>query len=199
MKYTTLSAISLAIALFSTSAIAGGPPAKEGETKVSYEMSTFDEVAQKQNGGAELNAPGDMYRYTYMVDDKYINDPAYKLERAIIGVHIIDDDFVDGVDKEPEWGSITLDGKPQKWIQFPVPGHRVDEKPAMTDLDEIDSDPEQGGFPPYIFNVPELISDDGKLVLEVKNLRKDGSIKGDAPFGDFIVLRAGLHLFYVKK
>lgn len=58
-----------------------------------------------------------------------------------------------------------------------------------------------GGSPPYIYTVTVLIKDDHKLVLEVINLRKDGTIDGSAPFGDFIVLRAGLHLFYapVKK
>lgn len=199
MNFMQLTASALALTLCGSVAIAGGPPAKDGETKVSYEMATFDEETSTQNGGAELNGPGDIYRYTYFIKDDYIKNPDYKLARAIIGVHIIDDDFVDGVDKAPEWGSITLDGAPQKWIKFPVPGHREDEEPALTGLDEIDSDPEQGGFPPYIFNVPELIAEDGKLVLEVTNLREDGSVDGDAAFGDFTVLRAGLHLFYTKR
>ena len=51
------------------------------------------------------------------------------------------------------------------------------------------TDPECLGFTPYIFNVTDLLKDN-KLVLEVTNLRKDGSIDGDAPCGDFTVLRA---------
>lgn len=173
----------------STAAIAGGPPAKEGESKRSYEMNMFDEKASAQGPGIQLAVPGDMVRYTYVIDDEFINDPAYKLSRAIIGVHIIDADMV-GKDKDEvsEWGSVHLDGAP-----------RTTRDDETTDHIEIRSDEEtENKLPPYIYNIPELITDDGMLVLEVTNLNKDGGKDMSAEYGDFNMMRAGLHLFYTK-
>ena len=49
----------------------------------------------------------------------------------------------------------------------------------------------------------DVLTEDAKkskmLVIEVINLRKDGSVDGDAPFGDFVVNRIGYHVWYKKK
>ncbi|WP_417672184.1 hypothetical protein [Roseibium sp.] len=179
--------------------LAGGPPAQDGETKVSHEMATLDVKTETNTGGAELNAPGDTWRYTFIIEDEYINNPNYEVARAIMGVDMLDDDYVDGVDQEPEWGKILLDGEPRKWVELGAPGYREGEKSALTDLDEIDTLPETADLPPYVFFVPELIAEDGRLVLEVTNVREDGSIDGDAAYGDFIVLGAGIHVYYKEK
>ncbi len=190
MKYTqSILASAAVLVLSATSVLAGGPPAKEGETKRSYEMSMFNEDTSTQGPGIQLAVPGDTVRYTYVIDDEFINDPAYKLQRAVIGVHIIDDDLTaEGVDVNPEWGSIHLDGAP-----------RATRDEVMTDHLELASDHEnERKLPPYIYNIPELIADDGMLVLQVTNLNKDGGMDMSAEYGDFNMLRAGLHLYYVK-
>lgn len=189
MKTQTVLASATAIAVSASVVLAGGPPAKEGETKRSYEMSMFNEDTSSQGPGIQLAVPGDMVRYTYVIEDEFINDPAYTLARAVIGVHIIDDDLTeDGTDVDPEWGSIHLDGAP-----------RATRDDVMTDHLELASDLEnERKLPPYIYNIPELIEDDGMLVLQVTNLNKDGGTDMNAEYGDFNMLRAGLHLYYVK-
>lgn len=177
------------LALTASVVSAGGPPAQEGETKRSYEMSMFNEETSTQGPGIQLAVPGDSVRYTYVIDDEFINDPTYKLNRAVLGVHIIDDDLTeDGTDVKPEWGSIHLDGAP-----------RTTRDDITTDHLELASDHEnERKLPPYIYNIPELIADDGMLVIEVTNLNKDGGTDLNVEYGDFNMLRAGLHLYYVK-
>ena len=67
----------------------------------------------------------------------------------------------------------------------------------------MDSDAEISGdgplMPPYIFELTEDAKKSKWLVFEVINLRKDGSVDGDAPFGDFVVNRVGFHVWYKKK
>lgn len=181
--------MSAALLLSASPVLAGGPPAKDGESKRSYEMSMFDEETSVQGPGMQLAVPGDMIRYTYVIDDEFINDPAYTLSRAVFGVHIIDSDLgEDGTDGAQEWGAIYLDGEP-----------RETRDGELTDFMEMRSDHEnEKKLPPYIFNIPELIADDGTLVLEVLNLNKDGGKDRSTDYGDFNMLRAGLHLFYVK-
>lgn len=185
---TSLMAAAAALSLTASAAIAGGPPAKEGESKVSYEMSMFDEETSVQAPGMQLAVPGDILRYTYVIDDQYINDPAYKLSRAVLGIHIIDDDLKeDGTDPDQEWGSVKLDGEARETRDGEMTGHV-----------EMRSDHEnERKLPPYIYNIPELISDDGMITIEVQNLNKDGGTDMSADYGDFNVLRAGLHLYYV--
>ena len=115
-----------------------------------------------------------------------------------MGVHTLDPEYTkESGDGAKEWGRILIDGKPRALIgaSFAAKGLKEGE---IKDFMEIASDPEAKGSPPYIYNVLDFVKD-GKLVLEVINVRKDGSIDGDAPFGDFMVLRAGLHLFWKKK
>jgi len=178
--------------------VGGGPKPKPGESHVPYEMAVFKAPDGPQGPGTHLNAPGDTYRFTYIINDKYSKDPNYVLKRTGFGVHILDPEYSKASGDGPqEWGRILIDGKPRALTKraFASKGLKEGE---IKDFQEIVSDPEAGGPPPYIYNVFDLVKD-GKLVLEVTNVRKDGSIDGSAPFGDFIVLRAGLHLFYVKK
>lgn len=78
-------------------------------------------------------------------------------------------------------------------------------KPFSTELFEAEDEAEahpSGTLPGYIFNPLELedaFKTSGKVVLEVTNVREDGTIEGSAPFGDFIILRAGLHFQWKKK
>lgn len=170
---------------------AGAPPAGPGETHVPYEMEVFDIKSQVQSPGVHLAAPGDTYRYTYVINDEFAGNPEYKLERALFGVHILDPDFnkADG-DSKPEWGTILIDG---------ATATTVGKSGFKTDLLEIKSDPEiASGLPPYIFSVADQILDDGKMVLEVTNLNQKGGTDMSAEYGDFNVLRAGLHLYYSK-
>ena len=179
------------------------PKALPGESWVPVEMAVFKPPIGPQEPGTHLNAPGDTYRYTYVLTNQYAMDPSYVVSRASIGIHIIDPEYTKETGDGPkEWGRITLDGKPYVWelsARNKKKGYRRGDKPELTNLVEMKSDPETiSGSPPYIFDVKRLLKDN-KLVLEITNLRKDGSIDGDAPYGDFIVLRAVLHVFYKKK
>jgi hypothetical protein len=174
-----------------------------GETvHMAYECDTF--TPGKPNvhlPGADLKGPGDLYRYTMFRDDKYANDPNYEVVHAIVGVHIDDYDASKDGDKEPEWGKILINGEPMNYpIIFP-PDKR---KPGSSEFMEMFSDIEISPnpkhlMPPYIFNVTELAKENKFLVFEIMNLRKDGTIDGDAPFGDFVVNRIGYHVWYKKK
>ncbi len=182
--------VPFALVLAAVSVQAGGPPAKEGESKRSYEMNTFDEVSAVQGPGMHLAVPGDMVRYTYIIDDEFIGNAKYKLQRAILGVHILDADYseADG-DVAKEWGAIHLDGAARKTVTG-----------ELTNLLELRSDYEtENQFPPYVYNIPELITDDGKLVLEVFNLNSEGGDELSREYGDFNMLRGGLHLYYVER
>lgn len=169
---------------------AGPPPPGPGETHVPYEMGIFDAKTQVQSGGTHLAAPGDMVRYTYVIDDAFFGNPDYKLERALFGVHILDADYkADGGDGAKEWGAILIDGEARK---------TVGENGVLTDHVELKSDPEANGSPPYIYIVTDQLKDDGNLVLEVVNLNSAGGKDMSAEYGDFNMLRAGLHLYYSK-
>ncbi|XPF94810.1 hypothetical protein ACM9HF_02035 [Colwellia sp. RE-S-Sl-9] len=179
---------------------AASPNTAEDEFHVAYEMPVFSPSLGTQSAGTHLNAPGDRYRYTYIIEDKYATDPSFILKRANLGVHIIDSDFnKETGDQKPEWGQILINNQPRYWIHFKeIKNYRKDDVSELTNLVEMKSDDEVGGVPPYIFNVTELIKD-RKLILEVINLRSDGAIDSSADYGDFNVLRGGLHLYYIKK
>lgn len=172
-----------------------------GEYHVSYEMPTFVNNQLPQQAGTHLNGPGDTYRYTYFIDDQYLNNKKFYLKRATIGVHIIDRDFQEGGDDgEKEWGSITLNGHALYWIQYSsAKGFRQGQIPERTNLVEIMSDHETKGMPPYIFDVTHLVKKKSQLILEVTNLRRDGTTDSLEPYGNFTVLRGGLHLYYAMK
>lgn len=180
----------------------------EGEVfKSVYEMPNY--IDQQQVGpGTHLNAPGDTYRYTFLIDDKYSQNPdKYQVHNALIGVHILDTDWnaVTG-DTKLEWGRILINGKTQNWI---VPSflkgsdYRDAHKPKNSGLYEMVDDYEIGNgkpIPAYIFDVTSLIKQEGNmLTIEVTNLREDGSVDSDAPYGEFSVLRVGFHLNWIEK
>ena len=54
-------------------------------------------------------------------------------------------------------------------------------------------------IPPYIFDLTEDVKKSKWLIVEVTNLRKDGSVDCDTPFGDFVVNMFGYHVWYKKK
>ena len=181
----------------------GMDPKGLGETvHMAYECDTF--TPGKPNvhvPGADLAGPGDVYRYTLIRDDKYANDPNYEIVSAGAGVHIDDYDWSkESGDKKPEWGKILVNGSPRKYpIRFPTDKR----KPGSTEFMEMVSDAEISGDgplrPPYIFNVIEDTKKSKMLVIEVINLRKDGSVNSNAPFGNFVVNRIGYHVWYKKK
>jgi len=173
--------------------------AASGKYHVAQEMPIYNAAEKQQRAGIPLNAPGDHYRYSYLIDNQYANNTNFVLEKATIGVHILDADYqADTGDMQPEWGQILLNGRAHHWIHYPAAkDYRLDEKPELTSLIEIVSDDETSGMPPYIFDVTQLLKiQKNKLVLDITNLREDGEIEGDAAFGDFTILRAGLHLYY---
>jgi hypothetical protein len=55
-------------------------------------MSIFNEH-DGQSGGLPLAYPGKRYRYTFVIDDEYSNDHNRYIKSAIIGIHIIVDDW----------------------------------------------------------------------------------------------------------
>ncbi|MDB4443941.1 hypothetical protein N9174_01200 [bacterium] len=198
MRRLSVAVLGMFLILVMAGVVGAGPKPGPGESHVPYEMAVFKPPDGPQGPGTHLNAPGDTYRFTYLINDKYSKDPAYVLKRVTFGIHILDPEYSKASGDGPqEWGRILIDGKPREMIGRAY-GNKGAKKGEIKDFMEMASDPEAKGSPPYIYAVTDFVKD-GKLVLEVTNLRKDGSIDGDAPFGDFIVLRAGLHLFYVKK
>jgi len=124
-------------------------------------------------------------------------------------VHIIDHDWSkEKGDTASEWGSILLNGRAVTTI---VPeiikemgGYRVGQAPLNSAFLELECDSEihpSGQMPAYIFSLKEIedsIKRTGKIVIQITNLRSDGTINGNTPFGDVIVNRTGLHLFWTK-
>lgn len=163
-----------------------------------YEMPVFIDDKTPQGPGTHLNGPGDSYSYTFILDDKYTKSDKYRIKRAIFGVHVIDGDYdAQKGDQKPEWGSITMDGETREWM---VPAHlkaeyRLDQTPVNSNFYEIESDAEHQDAPPYIYSVADLLNDN-MLKIKVTNLRSDGTVDSDAPFGDFNVLRIGLHVWW---
>ena len=180
------------------------PQGIEGLVHMAYEVDPF--TPGKPNvhvPGADLNGPGDNYRYTLIRDDKYANDPSYYIFRATAGVHIDDYDWSrEYGDKEPEWGRILVNGTPRTYL---ILFKKTDKRePGSSEFVEVVSDAEisaVGGSlsPPYIFDVTEDAKKSKMLIFEITNLRKDGSVDSDAPFGSFVVNRIGYHVWYKKK
>jgi hypothetical protein len=198
MRRLSVAVLAMFLILVMVGVVGAQPKPGPGESHVPYEMAVFKPPKGPQGPGTHLNAPGDTYRFTYIINDQYSKDPAYEVKRATFGLHILDPEYSKAYGDGPqEWGRILIDGKPRALVgrAFASKGLKEGE---IKDFMEMVGDPEAKGSPPYIYTVTDFVKD-GKLVLEVTNLRKDGSIDGDAPFGDFIVLRGGLHLFYGKK
>jgi hypothetical protein len=188
------------------------PPSKAdppGSFRIFYEWDNFfpgesDTTPGKSDvhkPGADLQGPGDAYRYTVMRDDQYGDNPNYEVVRAMIGIHIDDYDWNrESGDGKPEWGKILINGQPAKALKFSPVDPR---EPALTDFVEIVGDEEispKGAFiPPYIFMVTDEFKNSKSLTVEIVNLRKDGSVDGTAPYGDFVVNRIGAHVWYKKK
>jgi hypothetical protein len=174
-----------------------------------HEQPTFHGSKNPQEPGTALNAPGDTWVYTFFIRDEYL-DPEWKLTNESIAiVHITDHDWSkEKGDTANEWGSILINGKavmttlPEMLKQ--MGGYRFGQAPLNSAFLEIECGSEahpSGQMPAYIFNLKDIedsIKEAGKVVIQITNLRQDGSINGTAPFGDFIVNRLGLHLFWTK-
>ena len=198
MRRLSVLMLAMFLILVMVGVVGAQPKPLPGESHVPYEMATFKPPKGPQMPGIHLNAPGDTYRFTYIINDKYSKDPSYFINRATFGLHILDPEYTkESGDGPKEWGRILINGKPRAMSgrSFGAKGLK---KGEIKDFMEIASDPEAKGAPPYIYPVLDLVKG-GKLVLEVINVRKDGSIDGNAPFGDFMVLRGGLHLYWKKK
>lgn len=176
------------------------------DISIAYEMPVFvgDEVPQKP--GTHLNAPGDIYSYTFIINDKHSSNPDLYIKNAILGVHIIDDDWSrEKGDGAQEWGRILINGKPMNWINLPFlkdMGYRVGQTPSSSQLYEFQDDNEvceKAPIPPYIFNVTDIAEKDRRVNIEITNVREDGKIEGDAPYGDFNVLRVGFRVIWAHK
>ncbi len=165
-----------------------------------YEMPVLFDKNTPQQFGTHLNGPGDNYRYTFILQDQYAKSDKYRISKATFGVHILDGDYhKDTGDSTPEWGKIIMDGEARKWITLPFldKNYKLNKTSTLSKFYEIESDMENDGLPPYIFEVTDLIQDHN-LRIEITNLRKDGSISGTSPFGGFQVLRVGLHVWWEK-
>lgn len=187
----------------------GPPPLPPGHEKEDVENAIMPDTKKPQLPGLDLNGPGDVWRYTFFLDKKHLNDD-WKLTQAVVALHIVDPDYDREAKKDgaPEWARITVNGKPVKTWTPPFLagiGYRKGQEPFSTELVELDDEAEahpSGKPPAYIFNPLELedaFKKAGKVVIEVTNVREDGSIEGSAPFGSFIVLRSGLHFVWKKK
>lgn len=212
MQRIGISALTMVFILALTGAVFAGshlmpqghPIAPEGtDAHYAYEWDTFTPGKPNvQVPGAALAGPGDMHRYTVIIDDKYANDPNYEIIRAVLGVHIDDYDASrEGGDGKPEWGSIIINGKVMSCMVANSEGKRT---PQTMKFMEIVSDAEVSPnpkrlSPPYVYTITDLVKQSKTLVVETTNLREDGTIDSNAPFGDFVVNRIGVHVFYKKK
>ena len=182
------------------------PPDRESED---VENAIMPDLSKSQRPGLDLNGPGDVWRYTFFLEKKHLNDD-WKLTQAVVVLHIVDPDYDREAKKDgaPEWARITINGKPVTTWAPPIlteAGYRKDQESFSTELVELDDEAEvhpSGKMPAYIFNPLELeeaFKKTGKVVIEVTNVRQDGTIEGSAPFGNFIVLKSGLHFVWKKK
>jgi hypothetical protein len=191
-----------------TSPMKNFPPVEKGFVRDDYEMAVFNVDTHKQEPGTHLIGPGDNYRYTFFTNPKYVNNPNVKLQSAMVGVHFIDKDWTENQgDAHSEWARVLFNGKPMTWF---VPGmlvksdYRKGDTPHSSELFEIEGECEAHSscrYPAYVFDVTALEDEikQGKLVIEVTNLRKDGTDhtqQSNAPFGDFILLRVGNHFVW---
>ena len=99
------------------------PPADNdppGSFRIFYEWDNF--IPGKPNvhkPGADLQGPGDSYRYTIIRDDEWSNDPTLEVVRSMVGIHINDYDWSkENGDAKPEWGKILVNGQPAKFVIF---------------------------------------------------------------------------------
>ena len=172
---------------------------------IAYEMPSYVS-GEVQKAGTHLNYPGDRYRYTFVIDDLYSNDPSYRIKTAMVGVHILDDDRgKNAQDNEHEWGRILINEKPQHWIKpsyLKEFDYHHEDKEELSNLMEIQDDFEissfEGGIPPYIFDVTSTSEKNRMLTIEVINLREDGSINSDSNYGNFTILRVGYRVTWEK-
>jgi hypothetical protein len=171
-----------------------------------YEMSIFTEDGG-QSGGLPLAYPGDSYGYTFVLNDEYSQDPTKYIKAAIVGIHIIDEDWqADRGDLAPEWGRILIDNQPQRWIK---PAHLTaydyhqGEEPQLSTTMEIQSEYEvstyANGVPPYIFDVTDQVEKNRRLKVDVINVNQGGTTEYRRPFGDFTVLRIGLRVIWATR
>ncbi len=209
MKFSNaLLAIAL-LAAVTTSAIAetvahrmekdpGWDPA-DSDQHVAYEWSTFDVQNPAAHApGAVLSAPGDMYSYTVLMADEFALDPDYEIVRASIGIHIDDSDPSNPGRK---WGRIEVNGAVHPFVIFSKNDTRT---PSDTDLVEIISDATLTGrpgssMPPYIFDIKQELDAGRNVRISIINLRQDGTLDSEAPFGGFVVNRVGAHVWYKKR
>ena len=169
---------------------------------MAYECDTF--TPGKPNvhlPGADLAAPGDGYRYTIILNDQYADNPDYEIVQAFAGLHIDDYDAGKEGDKAPEWGRILINGKPMKTTKiFPFDKREPQSSERLEMISDLEFSPNPKRLmPPYIFDLTELFKKDKNVVFEITNVREDGSIDSDAPFGNFVVNRIGCHVWYKKK
>ena len=90
MRRLSVLILAMFLILVMVGVVGGGPKPKPGESHVPYEMAVFKAPDGPQGPGTHLNAPGDTYRFTYIINDKYSKDPNYVLKRTGFGVHILD-------------------------------------------------------------------------------------------------------------
>jgi hypothetical protein len=181
------------------------PPAKNdppGSFRIFYEWDNFTPGKPNvQKPGADLQGPGDSYRFTVIRNDKWSNDPSLEVVRAMIGVHINDYDWSkESGDAKSEWGKILINGSPAQFVIFSPVDKR---KPGSSEFLEIAGDeeisPEGAEIPPYIFFVTDEMKKSKSVTVEIINLRSDGTTNSNAPYGNFVVNRVGTHVWYKKK
>ncbi|MBU2978552.1 hypothetical protein [Alteromonas sp. C1M14] len=181
-------------------------PSEAKEVAKAYEMAVFN-GEQAQSGGLPLAYPGDRYRYTFVLDDEYSQDSQMYIKNAIVGVHIIDEDWhAEQGDGEPEWGTILIGDTARTWIK---PAHLTSydyhqgDTPVITQGIEIQSEYEvsnyAGGVPPYIFAVTEEVEQNRYLTVEVINTNAKGETTMTPPYGDFTLLRIGLRVVWASR
>lgn len=183
-------------------------PHPEGQEPDDYEMAVFNPPKDVQDPGTHLMAPGDTYRYTFYTNPEYVNHPTKELKSAFAGVHFIDHDYdAEKGDQFPEWARVTFNGKPMMWYvpdMLKPMGYREGQEPYSSEFFEVESEEEahpSGRMPAYLFDLMPIADEikAGKLVVEITNLRSDGTdhtVESDAPFGDFIMLRVGNHFYW---
>ena len=181
------------------------PPDKNdppGSFRIFYEWDNF--IVGKPNvhkPGADLQGPGDSYRFTVIRNDKWANDPSLEVVQSMIGVHIDDYDWSKaGGDSKPEWGKILVNGKPAQYVIFsPVDKRKPDSSEFMEIVGDEEISPEGAEIPPYIFVITDEMKKSKSVTIEIINLRSDGTTNSNAPYGNFIVNRVGCHVWYKKK
>ncbi|PHR91735.1 MAG: hypothetical protein COA69_11150 [Robiginitomaculum sp.] len=172
---------------------------KGADVHMAYEWATYNPNApQARAPGAVLTAPGDSYRYTAIRDDDFAHNPDYEVLYAIVGFHL---DSSDPEHPGEKWAKVLVNGEARPFlVMFDLDTRKTGSSGLLEVISDAQFSGEAGSsYPPFVYDVTDILKTGADVNVQITNYRKDGQIEGDAPYGGFVVNRVGVHVWYKKK